>query len=221
MKQKFFILLWLIVLGSTCHQMRGIVPSPSPTVDDTERLKMALAYFQSEKYQEALNLFHQLDKEYQLNPRYRAYIGLCHYQLWNYAEACNYLDSVSSALHVLAPAEQAVYYYANAESHFLLKEYQESITYFEMFLNVCHANEKADAYYRLGFCYLYQHHWLTAYEYFSSALSYYRQFGVTPQKRQRLVQLPKMLKGCKKHLEIVTETVQLNDSSHISIQRIL
>ena len=63
MKQKFFILLWLIVSGSICHQMRGSVPSPSPTVDDTERLKMALAYFQSEKYQEALNLFHQLDKD--------------------------------------------------------------------------------------------------------------------------------------------------------------
>ena len=50
---------------------------------DTEKLGMALEYFTYGKYHEALLLFEKLEKQHKLNPRFMAYMGLCHYYEWN------------------------------------------------------------------------------------------------------------------------------------------
>ena len=56
--------------------------SAQTTDPDPVLLDKAVAYFNSEKYHEALLIFQQLDKRYKLNDRFRAYIGLCYYNEW-------------------------------------------------------------------------------------------------------------------------------------------
>ena len=46
---------------------------------DSQKLGMALDYFQSGKYHETLLILEQLDKQYRLNPRFRAYLGVCYF----------------------------------------------------------------------------------------------------------------------------------------------
>ena len=106
---------------------------------DTEKLGMALEYFASGKYHEALLLFQRLDKAYKLNARFRAYIGLCYYHEWEYDKACQYLDELIPQLSALAPHERSVYYYAAAESHFNLQQYEAAIPYYEQVLSRCWA----------------------------------------------------------------------------------
>ena len=58
---------------------------PGQTVNgmpDKEQLTIALEYFSSGKYIEARNILTRLDKRYKLNPRFKAYIGLCFYYTW-------------------------------------------------------------------------------------------------------------------------------------------
>ena len=99
--------------------------------DDTERLGRAIDYFQSGKYHEALLIFEELDEEYDLNPRYHAYMGICYYHEWSYPEACKYLDEAIPQLEGFAPHERSVYYFTDGESHFQLQQYHEAIPYFE------------------------------------------------------------------------------------------
>ena len=122
---------------------------------DPVQLDKAVAYFNSGKYHEALLIFQQLDKRYKLNDRFRAYIGLCYYNEWEYKNATNYLDEVAPRLTVLAPHERSVYYFANAESHFQLQEYKPAISFYEQALTVCYDSEKGEIYYRLGLCYMF------------------------------------------------------------------
>lgn len=117
---------------------------------DTEKLGMALEYFASGKYHEALLLFQRLDKTYKLNARFRAYIGLCYYHEWEYDKACQYLDELIPQLSALAPHERSVYYYAAAESHFNLQQYEAAIPYYEQVLGVCYDREKGDVFYLVG-----------------------------------------------------------------------
>lgn len=165
---------------------------------DTEKLGMALEYFTSGKYHEALLLFRKLDKEYKLNVRFKAYIGLCHYYEWEYDKAAEYLDKAIPQLDALAPHERSVYYYADAESHFYLQQYKEAIPMYERTLNVCYDNEKADALYRLGFCHMFLEQWENARDYFASAKEYYRRFRNTSDLEARLAQIDRMVEGCEK-----------------------
>ena len=126
---------------------------------DPVQLDKAVTYFNSGKYHEALLIFQQLDKRYKLNDRFRAYIGLCYYNEWEYKNATNYLDEVASRLVVLAPHERSVYYFANAESHFQLQEYKVAIPFYEQALTVCYDSEKGEIYYRLGLCYMFGEEW--------------------------------------------------------------
>ena len=71
MLKRLAILLMLIV----AH----LVPTMAQEVSDNDRLDMAIAYFQSGKYHEALLLFERLDKEYALNPRFQGFMGVCYY----------------------------------------------------------------------------------------------------------------------------------------------
>ena len=119
---------------------------------DKDQLGMAIEYFQSGKYHEALLIFEKLDKEYELNARFHAYMGVCCYYEWLYEDACRYLDEAIPQLDAFAPHERSVYYYCNGESHFQLHQYKEAIPYFERALTVCYENEKGDIHYRLGLC---------------------------------------------------------------------
>lgn len=167
---------------------------------DTEKLGMALEYFTYGKYHEALLLFEKLEKQHKLNPRFMAYIGLCHYYEWNYEKATQYLDSLIPQLGALAPHERSVYCYAAAESHFNLGQHKEAIPFYEQVLTLCYDNEKGDAFYRLGFCYLFQEKYENARECLESAEIFYRRFRNTSDLEARLSQIDNMLKGINAYL---------------------
>lgn len=169
---------------------------------ESEELGKALEYFSSGKYHEALILFGKLDKKFNLNPRFKAYIGVCYYYEWDYENACKYLNTALPDIGNYAPHERSVYYYCNAESHFQLEKYKEAIPLYEKLLNVCFNNEKGDALYRLGFCYMFNEDWANARDYFSSAIAFYERFSeITPTLSARLQQIKNMVKGCEKELE--------------------
>lgn len=168
------------------------------TMPDKEQLEIALDYFSSSKYREALTLLTKLDKKYKLNPRFKAYIGVCHYYEWNYKEACKYLDATIKDIEVYAPHERSIYYFTDAESHFFLEEYEKAIPLYEKMLNVCFNNEKGDAFFRLGFCYLQINENKVALDNLNSALLYYEKFGYSDDQKARIVQIKKMIEGLKK-----------------------
>ena len=122
---------------------------------DAEQLARALDYFSSEKFHECLVLLQPLNRRYKLNPRYRAYLAVCLYYEWEYAEAIRLFDEVLPQLQGLAPHELSLYYWMDAESYFALQQYDRALPLYEKMLPVCWENEKPDAYYRLGFCHLF------------------------------------------------------------------
>ena len=119
---------------------------------DARELGKALEYFASAKYHEALLILDRLDSLYKLNPRYRAYLGVCHYYEWNYEQAIRYLEESLPHLDNFSPAERSFYYWADAESHFRLGRYHEAVPLYGTMLPLCHDNQMPDAYYRLCFC---------------------------------------------------------------------
>lgn len=123
--------------------------------EDAEQLARALDYFASEKFHECLVLLQPLNRRYKLNPRYRAYLAVCLYYEWEYAEAIRLFDEVLPQLQGLAPHELSLYYWMDAESNFALQQYARALPLYEKMLPLCRENEKPDAYYRLGFCYLF------------------------------------------------------------------
>lgn len=170
------------------------------TEKDSERLGMATEYFQSGKYHEALLLFCELEKKYNLNPRFKAYTGVCHYHEGEYKEAAKAIDGCLDKLQSLSPQELTVYIYTSAESHFMLEEYALAVPLYEKMLTVCHDNEKADALFRLGFCYMQREDWAAAYDYLSSSAAYYDRFEHTAEKEQRIRQIKNMMAGCKEKM---------------------
>lgn len=168
----------------------------------SEQLGKALEYFTTGKYREALLIFEPLDAEYNLNSRFRAYMGVCYFYVWDFKKACEYLDSVMPEIEVYAPHERNVYYHTDAESHFNLGEYEEAIPLYEKQLAVCYDNEKADAFYRMGFCYLLTDDWPNAYDFFTSALTYYERYlADNPDLQARMIQIRNMLPGILKKLD--------------------
>ena len=122
---------------------------------DAEQLARALDYFASEKFHECLVLLQPLNRRYKLNPRYRAYLAVCLYYEWEYAEAIRLFDEVIPQLQGLAPHELSLYYWMDAESYFALQQYARALPLYEKMLPLCRDNEKPDAYYRMGFCHLF------------------------------------------------------------------
>ncbi len=166
---------------------------------DSQQIGRAIDYFQSGKYHEAMLLLSVLDKKYSLTPRYRAYLGVCYYYEWQYDKCCALLDSVIPQLSAYAPHERAVYYYANAESHFQQGQYAQAIPYYEQMLTVCFENEKAANYYRLGLCHTFLRDYTSALSCLESALNYYERFQL-PESSQRMAQIKHMIAGCKEKL---------------------
>lgn len=187
--RKLLVLLMVILLAS---------PAARAQTTDAERLGIAIDYFQSAKYHEALLILQQLDRHYKLNPRFRAYLGVCHYYEWQYEQACKYLDALLPALSGFAPQERAVYYHCAAESHFNLKQYAKALPLYKTQLSLCHENEKGNVYYKVGFCYMFAQQWQEAFKNFTYALIYYRRNN--PAEAARISQTETMLAGIRKKL---------------------
>lgn len=176
---------------------RGVAQT---TVSDVDKLGMAMEYFQSGKYHEALLLFLPLDKKHKLNLRFKAFIALCYYYEWDYEKAVKYFDNVLPALEGLAPHERSVYYYAAGESYFQLKKYDKAEVYFTKDLDVCYDKEKGDVYYRLGFCNMFLKNWKTAYHQFALSEDFYRRYRNTDDVQSRLAQIKNMKAGCQQYI---------------------
>jgi len=160
-----------------------------------------MEYFASGKYHEALLLFKKLDAEYELNPRFKAYIGVCYYYEWDYEQAAAYIDAVIDQLDIYAPHERSFYYFADAESHFQMGHYRECIPLYERQLQVCYDNEKGDSYYRVGFSRMFLEEWEDALVAFEHALDSYRRFRNTPEQQARITQIEKMITGIREKIE--------------------
>ena len=100
------------------------VSSQQQKKEDAELLARALDYFVSRKYHECLILLERLDKTYRLNPRYKAYLGVCYYYEWDYEQTIRCLDPVIPQLENFAPQERSFYCWADAESHFGLHAFE-------------------------------------------------------------------------------------------------
>lgn len=181
---------------------------------DTEQLGKALEYFKASKYHESLLIFRNLDKKYKLNPRFRAYIGLCYYYEWDYPSAVRYFNKVLPELQGLSPHELSVYYYAAAESYFQMQKYDSAKVYFERDFAVCYDNEKGDVCYRIGLCEMFAGDWRAAYNSYTKSERYYRRFRNIDDLKARLTQIAKMKNGCR------NEIAKLIDAERSSLLRV-
>lgn len=170
---------------------------PQQRKEDAELLGKALDYFTSQKFHECLGILEGLDKKYRLNPRYKAYLGVCYYYEWDYEHAVKCLDEAIPQLEAFAPHERSFYYWADAESHFNLQRYAEAVPLYEAMLPICYENEKPDAHYRLGFCYLFGEDWTSAWNELLKAREGYEKYRNTPDMKARIVQIDHMLDGLK------------------------
>lgn len=157
-------------------------------------LGIALDYFQGGKYHEALVIFSRLDSTYNLNPRFRAYTGLCYYYDNDFENAARLLDASLPRLTAFSPQERSVYYHADADSHFILKQYDKAKAAYDSLIVLCTDKEKAEAYYRLGFIFVYKKDWIKALDYLQTALVYYRRW--LPDEKARIAQIRNMIDGC-------------------------
>lgn len=164
---------------------------------DAEQLARALDYFSSEKFHECLVLLQPLNRRYKLNPRYRAYLAVCLYYEWEYAEAVKLFDEVIPLLQGLAPHELSLYYWMDAESYFALQQYDRALPLYEKMLPLCRDNEKPDAYYRMGFCHLFAAERKKAKECFELSLEGYLKYRNTPNEKARIAQIRHMIGGLK------------------------
>lgn len=164
---------------------------------DAELLARALDYFASEKFHECLVLLQPLNRRYKLNPRYRAYLAVCLYYEWEYAEAIRLFDEVLPQLQGVAPHELSLYYWMDAESYFALQQYARALPLYEKMLPLCRDNEKPDAYYRMGFCHLFAEERKKAKECFELSLEGYLKYRNTPNEKARIAQIRHMLGGLK------------------------
>ncbi len=164
---------------------------------DAELLARAIDYFTSQKYHECLVILQPLSQRYKLNPRYKAYLGVCHYYEWEYEEAIRCLDEAIPRLEGFSPSERSLYYWMDAESHFSLQRYREAMPLYVQMLQLCHDAEKPDAYYRLGFCHLFLAEKDKARECFEQALLGYQTYRNRPDDKARMAQIKHMIQGLK------------------------
>lgn len=171
-----------------------IIASSSATtpIGNEDRLSRAVEYFQSGKYHEALLLFRVLNREFQLNPRFIAYTGICYFYERNYKDAASTLIRVMPQLDNFAPHERSIYYYCAAESYYQLTEYTVAIDLFEKQTLLCYNNERGDALLRIGECYNFLGNAANSEEYFLQAISYYGKFNTKEKLLQALNRMKKL-----------------------------
>lgn len=189
MKSRFLGFCLALLLCVPCYSQQKN--------QDVEQLGKALEYFTSQKYHECLLILQDLGKHYRLNPRYKAYLGVCYYYEWDYKNAVKSLDEAIPQLANFAPHERSFYYWANAESRFQLQEYDKAIPLYEKMLPLCYDNEKPDVYYRLGFCYLFASNWTEAWNHLLQAQEGYLKSRNNQEVKSRIIQIQHMLDGLK------------------------
>ena len=181
---------------------------------DSEDLGKALDYFTSQKYHEALLIFRRLDKDYQLNPRFKAYIGLCYFNEWDYEMAAKYLDNAIPRLDAFAPHERSVYYYTAGESHFNMKQYKKAIPYYEKTITLCYEREKPDAYYRIAMCHMFLQQWKLAYDNYMKAEEAYNPYKEEEIVKVRIAQTKRMVKACwNNYVQSLPKDSQTNNNN--------
>lgn len=174
------------------------------TAEDKEKLARAVEYFNGEKYHEAGLIFRNLNKKYNLNTRFKAYLGICELKDWNYTAVTEIFDSIYTDLTVYAPLEQNVYYNAAAESHFNLGNYHAALKYYELALTVCANKEKADICFKAGICYLQFEDdnnsdsvtdaKAAAKDYLTKSLNFYNEYPTGKDEHDRMKQISTMLR---------------------------
>ncbi len=165
--------------------------------NDKDQLGRAIEYFQASKYHESMLILKQLDDKYNLNPRFRAFLGVCYYYESEYTKAANLLETTIPKLTAFSPQEQGLYNWLCGESLFWLCQWQKAIGYYEASTLTRNGNEKADAFYRIGFCYINLNNMREAKDYLESALIYYK-ISNSSEYKARIAQLQNMTLALKK-----------------------
>jgi len=186
--KQFLLIFSLFFLSMVSSFAQG-------TSEDKENLSRAIEYFNNEKFHEAGLLLRNLNKIYNLNTRFKAYLGVCEYHDWNYTAVTEIFDSIYTELSVYAPLEQNVYYNVAADSHFNLTNYREALKYYELALKVCSKKEKGDLCFKAGFCCYQLKRMSEAKIYFTRSLSYYRMNPTGNDDKARISQIRKMLRA--------------------------
>ena len=184
-----------IAVGGIVLLLSGFA-RPGSKVSDKDSLGMALEYFQSGKYHEAILLFGKLEKGYRLNPRFKAYMGVCWFYEKDYKNACRCFDEAIPLLQSFAPHERSVYYYMAAQSLFMTERYAEAIPLYEEALNVCYGDEKGDALFGMASCYEKMGDTATACEFYNSALLYYSRFNNATDKKENIAKIDSAMVNC-------------------------
>ena len=166
---------------------------------DKEQLGRAIEYFQTAKYHECMLILARLDSVYTINPRFRAFLGVCYYYEGQYTKAADYLEATIPQLRAFSPQELGLYNWLCGECLFKQEQWQRAIAYYEATTLMRHGNEKADALYRLGFCYINLHDMRVAKDYLESALAYYERAG-SPDYKARVAQLRNMTAALRNYL---------------------
>ncbi|MBR4388578.1 MAG: tetratricopeptide repeat protein [Prevotella sp.] len=213
MKTMFLHAMVALVLLSSCMTV-------SSQTRDSERLGMALEYFASGKYHESLLILERLDKQYTLNERFHAYMGICYFHEWDYAKAITFLERAMPSLEVFAPHERSVYYYTTGESHFQLEHFAEAIPWYERTLTVCYDNEKAHIHYRLGFCHMFLKDWEGAVSSYRESLSWYELYPQLEEARARIAQIKNILKGCEHELRVANDELRMRSEEQTGIGQV-
>lgn len=181
-----------IVVGSMVMMLSAFSYGDKDT-SDKDRLGMALEYFQSRKYHEALLLFRKLDKGYRLNPRFKAYMGVCYFYDKDYRNALKCFDESIPKLEMMAPHERSVYYYMAAQSNYMTERYADALPLYEQTLNVCYDNEKGDILFGIASCYEMLDSTDTARDFYMSARLYYTQFNNVDDRRENMAKIDSVL----------------------------
>ena len=177
----------LLILVLAFLQQPSYSQTRHDNISDKEKLNKAVDYFQSGKYHESIILFKQLERRFNLNYRFRAYMGVCYYYDHEYRLCDSIIGSVSDKLEVFAPHERSVYYYCAAVSSLETGKLKQAINYFEKTLLLCYDNEKGDILAHIAKCYLGLDKVDVAQEYLLSAKVYINKYGGewTMQKLER------------------------------------
>ena len=187
---RSFIVIMLMIMAMLPAEGQNVVQKKT----DSQQLGFAISYFQGGKYHEAKLILQRLDKTYQLNPRFRAYLGVCYYYDQEYEQATKCLDSVIPQLQAFDPQELSFYYYADGRELFHLRQILSSRPTLRPAQARCHEDEKAKIYYRLGLCYSFIKQWYKALDTLQSALVYYQQYQ--PQEKAKIAEIRNLIFAC-------------------------
>lgn len=72
---------------------------------------------------------------------------------------------------------------------------------YEQVLTLGYDRDKGDAYYRIGFCYMFMENWQAAADNYEAAKNNYIKYRNTADMQARLSQIENMLNGCKAKIE--------------------